>query len=233
MPRGFLVIFLCFLINFVLGQGVPGFMSSIFGEYEWSAIVVDSAKLIFLALAMPVLLRQDKLTVNDLGFIPKFRACDFAWGILAGMVIYCFHSFSISYIESIRGIVDGANRGAVHVVEHANFDTPMLTMVSFLIGSSIMPGIIEEVLYRGCAISSMKAVWGSDKFKIMIYVVVSSAIFSFVHSLAHPYYYLIYFATGVMLACVYLGFRSLNAAMIAHATINAVPIIKVFVINRF
>ncbi|MFC1521773.1 CPBP family intramembrane glutamic endopeptidase [Elusimicrobiota bacterium] len=231
LPRGFLIIFLSFLLSFALGQGAPGFMSVIFGEFEWLAIATDSIKLVFLALIIPVFLKQDKITMNDLGFIQKFRIYDLVWGILAGFVIYYFHDTSLAYIASVSGIGDDINRGAIYVAEKANFDSPKLTILSFLVGSSLMPGIIEEILYRGCAISSMRAVWGSDKFNMIVYVAVSSGIFAFVHSLGHQYYYFSYFATGVMLACVYLGFRSLNASMIAHMTINAIPFIKLYIVN--
>lgn len=63
---------------------------------------------------------------------------------------------------------------------------------------------------------------GGGARREVLYALASALIFAGAHQLAHPVYYVAYAATGAALAFVYIRARSLNAAILAHAVINAI-----------
>ena len=104
--------------------------------------------------------------------------------------------------------------------EYSEISAPMFSgnMILIIIAFVIMAPLIEEILFRGLAYSSLKKgmpVWAA--------VVMQSAVFALVH--ANPFQILYVLMLAPVLALIYEWTESLYAPVLAHMSFNAVGVV--------
>lgn len=78
----------------------------------------------------------------------------------------------------------------------------------------ILPGICEELFFRGFCQTSLETRWGADKAMF-----ITALLFALLH--ANPWYFHLYFLLGLFLSWVYARSRTLWIPVICHIVNNA------------
>lgn len=211
----------------------PKALGPLIPEVWWYLLGAGSMALILLALLLPMNLRRDGLSVADLGFTSQPRPIDCVRAIAAGACIWLAAQALLRLGSALTG---GAkvNVSALLDMKEAMGSLGSLglgELFGLLFPMIVLAPFIEEILYRGVVITSLRACWGESPRKNLLAAGVSGFIFSIVHGLGHPFYYGVYFLIGMAFACFYQRTRSLTAVMIAHAVFNILPPVKVAIMG--
>jgi membrane protease YdiL (CAAX protease family) len=181
-----------------------------------------------LALLLPIYLGRDGLRVADLGFTAKPRAIDCVRAAAAGACVW----MTAQALLRLGSILTGGAR--INVSALLDMKEAMASLGSLGLGELfglflpmlVMAPFIEEILYRGVVVTSLRACWGESPRKNLLTACVSGFLFAVVHGLGHPLYYGVYFLIGLAFALLYQRTRSLTAVMIAHGVFNVLPLVK-------
>lgn len=203
----------------------PSALKSLVPEPWWNLLASGSIELIFMALLIPLLLKRDGLNLGDIGFAPSAWKKDLLWGFLAGAGIWIVHHSLLSFAMSWTGGAN-INTGMASIVDPiANGPAELVGVVLSVI---VLGPLTEEVLYRGCLMASTRACLGGRTWTAVAAVISSGLVFAGVHALGHPLYSAVYFVTGLAFALVYQKTGSLAVSVFAHATVNAMGVLSVY-----
>lgn len=203
----------------------PSSLKSLVPELWWNLLAAGSIELIFLALLIPLLLKRDGLNLGDIGFAPSAWTRDLLWGFLAGAGIWIIHHSLLSLAMSWTGGAN-VNTGMASIVDPIANGPAELAGV--LISIVVLGPLTEEVLYRGCLMASTRSCLGGRTWTAAVTVVLSGLIFAVVHALGHPLYSVVYFVTGLAFALIYQKTGLLAVSVFAHATVNAMGVLSVY-----
>lgn len=196
----------------------PTVLKPLVPELWWNLLAGGAIELMVLAFLIPVLLKRDGLSLSDLGFAPTRWKEDSRRGILAGTGIWLLHTLLLRLALVWTGGLN-INTGMISIVSPMSNGAAELFGV--ILSTVVMGPITEEVLYRGCLMASTRACFGARSWTAVLAVALSGITFALVHALGHPFYYVIYFVTGLAFALVYRKTGSLAVSVFAHGTVNA------------
>ncbi|MFH1874267.1 MAG: type II CAAX endopeptidase family protein [Pseudomonadota bacterium] len=83
----------------------------------------------------------------------------------------------------------------------------------------VLPGVCEEIFFRGFCQNSLEKKWGSNKA-----ILITAALFALLHG--NPWYLLLYFFLGLFLSWVYAQTKTLWIPICCHIVNNAVTFIS-------
>lgn len=202
----------------------PAILKPFFPQVWWELLAAKSIELTILALLVPILLVRDGFTLSDVGFGSARWKPEVRLGILGGAAIWFMHHSLLRLAEVGTGGVE-INTGMTSIVSSLS-DAPV-ELIGLLLGTVIVGPLLEEVVYRGCLMSSSRANLGMASLPAAVIAVSSGLIFSALHGLGHPAYYAVYFVTGVAFALFYRKTGSLAASFAAHAAVNAICSVRI------
>ena len=172
---------------------------------------MNSLCFLLVAWLLPIYLKRDGLSVQDLGFNARPLKRDILQGCAVGAGIYA--SSFVLFHFLIRG-------PEINLQLHM-YSSGGIEVVSKIIFVVIQASVIEELLFRASLIVPLRACWGRGAWRDAVYILISALLFACIHSLGHPIYYIGYILIGAALACVYVKTGSLRRVIIAHAFFNA------------
>ncbi len=233
LPQG-LVIFgwylamkaLIVVVSVLVILGYPRHAAPIITKAWWEILASDGVLILLMAALIPVALRREGLSVADLGYKSKWTLRDLAWGAGAGAVLWFVHGTLLGWASRAAG-AGWINLGVKSEAAAFNFGGPVVQFGAYF-SAVVMSPVIEETVYRACLIVSLRRRWGGGARRDAACVLISAALFALGHYLSHPLYTAVYAVTGAGLALVYIRTRSLNAAIAAHAVINAIVYSRAF-----
>lgn len=196
---------------------LPPALKPLIPEPWWELMAAKSIELIFLAFLIPAVLVRDGLTLSDIGFAPSHWKSDLRQGLLGGAGIWLLHD-SLLKLAAVGAGGRQINTGMLSAVATLS-DTPV-ELCGLIFSTVVLGPLIEEVIYRGCLMSSTRAGLGGRPTGAASAVVLSGLIFTSFHALGHPLYYAVYFVTGLAFALFYQRTGSLASAVAAHAVVN-------------
>lgn len=225
LPKG-LVLFAWYLAIKVLIVSHPPALAPLISKAWWEILASRGLVILFMAALIPPLLKREGLTAADLGYKSHWPARDLAWGLGAGAVIWFIHDRLLDWaaVYAGPGLANAGQQSKVDFLQQAG---PAEEFGAWL-GAAVMTPIIEEVVYRAGLITSFRARWGGGARRDAAYILAGAVLFALAHELSNPLYSLVYAVTGASLAFVYVRTGTLNAAIAAHAAINAIFCYKTF-----
>lgn len=219
LPQG-LVIFAWYLVIKIVIVDYHQGLSPLVTKAWWEILASRGLTIIAIAALIPLQLRREGLETADLGYKSRWTLRDLGWGVGAGLVIWFVHNGLIDWIAQSAG-TEWANIGEKSRAAAYRSAGPAEEFGVWL-SAVVMTPIIEEVVYRAALIASFRKRWGGGAKRETAYILASAALFATAHELSHPLYTAAYAVTGACLALVYVKTKSLNAAIAAHAVINAI-----------
>lgn len=219
LPRGLVIFALYLTIKVVVVEYHQG-LAPLFVKAWWE--ILGSRGLVILAMAalIPIQLRREGLETSELGYRSRWTLRTLAWGAGAGAVLWFIHDTLLGWAARSAGPgwINTGVRSAAEAYHHAG---PTAEFGAWF-GAVVMSPIIEETVYRASLITSFRRRWGGGAGREAAYVLASALLFAAAHELSHPLYGAVYAVTGAGLGFLYVRTRSLNAAIAAHAVINAI-----------
>jgi membrane protease YdiL (CAAX protease family) len=214
------------VIHIIVGLSLqhPATLKPFVPEVWWDILAAKSLELIILALLIPILLVRDGLSLADIGFAPTQWKADVRRGVVGGAAIWLLHDSLVSLAATGTGGLN-INTGMLSVGAPLSADPIELCGLVFSI--VVVGPLLEEIIYRGCLMSSARANLGMGPLRTVMVVASSGLIFAMLHTLGHPLYYAVYFVTGLAFALFYRRTGSLAAAVVAHGTVNALCSAKI------
>lgn len=227
IPRSFALLVWLQGIQFFLSF-YPEAFAALVPEVWWDRLVVSSLTMIIMALLLPIHLSREGLNVTDLGFSDKPGFVEIIRAIAAGVCIWLLAYVMFRYLGILTGGAE-VNAGAFKAMKEAESSLGLLGRAEFFglfFPILIQAPLIEEIIYRGVIVTSLRACWGESAWKNFFAAAVSGLLFSIVHGLGHPLYYGVYFLIGLAFAYLYQRTRSLTSVIIAHGVYNSGFLIK-------
>lgn len=218
---GMMFVVLHLLVGFSLEH--PPALKAFIPEAWWALLGAKAIELLILALLVPILLARDGLTLADVGFGPARRE-DVRLGVLGGAVIWFMHD-SLLKLGVVLSGVEGINSGMLSTVRTLS-DAP-IELGGLIFAVVVVGPLLEEVVYRGALMSSVRANLGAGPLAAFVAAAASGIIFAAFHGLGHPLYYAAYFLTGLALALFYRSTGSLWAAAVAHGVVNGLFTVRI------
>lgn len=219
------------VLSYVISEVVtpyPAAFKCVISEQWWDLLARKSLELLALAFLIPRLLRRDGLSLADIGFAPRMSLQELRWGLLGGSAIWLLHVLLLRAAE-IRTGGEIINAGMVTAIK--TVDLGPAEFVGLVLVIIIQGPLLEEIVYRGCLMSSVRSLWERRPWPVLMAVLISGLIFAVVHAVGHPLYLIVYAVTGMGLALLYQKSGSLFAAVMAHATVNTLCVLKAIFVS--
>lgn len=205
------------VIEVMKAAGVP------FATYDQAVvntianIVVYSLTLV-LIIGVPLWVRKQKTTLEDLGLtrLPVWK--DFLW-LLAGLVAYVILTALVNGLS--RVIFPGADYDQPQDIGFSGLTSQLQFIVTF-ISIVIVAPVAEEVMFRGYLFGKLKKV-----VKVWIAVILSALLFAVAHLQFNVA--LDTFALGVVLALLRVTSGSIWASILLHMLKNGIAFYFLFV----
>ena len=182
----------------------------IWGQSQTTLTYVLRELVLFLVLGVLlwIVRRKEGLSFESIGWKGTAYGRSLLWALL--VVVLCIAGLAACF--GVIHLLDlpfggGDSRGA--------FAPPLAAMLITVIRA----GVVEEVFYRGYAISRLKTLTGSTSIAVAVPLV----IFAAAHYRQGSGGILIAFVTGAIITAVFMKKRDLLALIVAHFLIDFVP----------
>ena len=196
----------------------PRVMNAVITRAWWKILAAPALAMFFMALLIPDYLARDGLRVDDLGFPSKWKARDIAQALAAGALIWFLQYSLLTLLCGYTG-AHAVNVGWRHTYSLLG-DRGPAEILGMRFAVIVAAPIIEETVFRGCLITTLRAFYGSSARNDCLFAAASGLLFAYVHQLGHPLFYPAYFLSGALLSFLYMRTGLLSSAILAHAAMN-------------